>query len=71
MGQKLANAYELFDMHGNVYEWCHDWYTAYPVGSATNPAEPTIGEYRMIRGYIPPGYTLSFMGFRVSLGPVR
>ena len=49
-GQKRANAWGLYDMHGNVFEWCQDWYGDYPAGNVTDPAGPGSGVSRVYRG---------------------
>lgn len=47
---KQANAWNLYDMHGNVWEYCQDWYGRYPSGTVTDPAGATSGSLRVIRG---------------------
>jgi len=50
VGSYKANAFGLYDMHGNVWEWCEDWYGDYPAGSVTDPKGPETGPYRVLRG---------------------
>lgn len=50
VGLKHSNGFGLYDMHGNVCEWCSDWYGDYQTGSSTNPQGTDSGSIRVLRG---------------------
>ena len=86
VGQKKPNAWGLHDMHGNVYEWCVDWYDDTLKGG-TDPTGPSSGGFRVYRGgswlngasicraayrnWRLPGSRFNFLGFRPALVPSK
>jgi formylglycine-generating enzyme required for sulfatase activity len=81
VGSFAPNAWGLYDMHGNVNEWCNDLYGSYSTSAQTNPLGATSGSYRVFRGGCrgnsasdcrsasrnrsSPDYSIWWIGFRI------
>ena len=85
VGEKAVNPWGLYDVHGNVWQWCQDWLAPYPPESAVDPHGPAAGDERVLRGgawsaepdvcraayrfSYPPTYRIMTAGLRLVLTP--
>ena len=67
VGTKAPNELGIYDMSGNVLEWCNDWYGAYGNTSQTNPPGPTMGSTRVLRGGAYNAFLSCRVAFRINL----
>lgn len=85
VAQKQPSAWGLYDMYGEIWQWCRDWYGPYPGGNVTDPTGPATGMDRVDRGGSfgsgprdersanraknPPAEASAYRGFRLALCP--